>query len=165
MFFNKLFLNLKNSDMKIPRELVNGFIIFIGIGSFFLIIEAIGLAGNYLLRFFNVTFIFYGTLRTLRSNFRDGNKSLPLNAVSAAYTSFSGVILSVLGLIIYITINGGDAFIESLSRNFLFGGTPSVVKYAFSLLLEGFVSAGVISFLLMLYWDTKYKSDKHGAKQ
>jgi len=151
--------------MKIPKELINGFIIFLGIGIFFLVLEALGFADNYLLRFFNITFIFYGTIRTLRSNFREGNKSLPLNAISAVYTSFSGVLLSVLGLIIFITIKGGDAFIETLSRNFLFGGTPSVIKYSFSLLLEGFVSAGVVSFLLMLYWDPKYKTDKHGAKK
>jgi hypothetical protein len=150
--------------MKIPKELINGFIIFLGIGVFFLVLEAVGLADNYLLRFFNITFIFYGTLRTLRSNFQEGNKSLPLNAVSAIYTSFSGVLLSVLGLIIFIIIKGGDAFIASLSRNFLFGGTPSIVSYSFSLLLEGFVSAGVVSFLLILYWETKYKSDKHNTK-
>ena len=151
--------------MKIPKELINGFIIFLGIGAFFLVIHGLGLAGNYLLRFFNITFIFYGTLRTLRYNLREGNNSLPSNAASAILTSFSGVILSVIGLIIYISIQGGDAYIESLSRNFLFGGTPSVIRYAFSLLLEGFVSAGLVSFLLILYWETKYKSDKHGAKK
>ncbi|MEC5164917.1 hypothetical protein RCH18_000639 [Flavobacterium sp. PL11] len=151
--------------MNIPKELINGFIIFLGIGLFFLLAEALGLADNYLLRFFNVAFIFYGTLRTLRSNYKQGDRSLPSNASSAVFTAFSGIFLSVIGLVIYITINGGDAYIESLSRNFLFGGTPSVIRYAFSLLLEGFVSAGVVSFLMILYWETKYKSDKHGAKK
>lgn len=150
--------------MKLPKELVNGFIIFIGIGLYFLLMELLGLADMYFLRLFNILFVFYGTNKTLRSNFTEGKTILVSNAVSALFTSLSGIILSIVGLIIYIYIKGGDIYIESLSKTFLFGGEPSVMTYSISLLFEGIVSAVMVTFMLMLYWDTRYSSDKHGAE-
>jgi hypothetical protein len=150
--------------MKLPKELVNGFIIFIGIGLYFLLMELLGLADMYFLRLFNVLFVFYGTNKTLRSNFAEGKTILVSNAVSALFTSLSGVFLSIAGLIIYSYIKGGDIYIESLSKTFLFGGNPSVMTYSISLLFEGIVSAVIVTFMLMLYWDTRYSSDKHGAE-
>ena len=150
--------------MKLPKELVNGFIIFIGIGLYFLLMELLGLADMYFLRLFNVLFVFYGTNKTLRSNFAEGKTILVSNAISALFTSLSGVFLSIAGLIIYSYIKGGDIYIESLSKTFLFGGEPSVMTYSISLLFEGIVSAVIVTFMLMLYWDTRYSSDKHGAE-
>jgi hypothetical protein len=150
--------------MKLPKELVNGFIIFIGISLYFLLMELLGLADMYFLRLFNVLFVFYGTNKTLRSNFAEGKTILVSNAVSALFTSLSGVFLSIVGLIIYSYIKGGDIYIESLSKTFLFGGNPSVMTYSISLLFEGIVSAVIVTFMLMLYWDTRYSSDKHGAE-
>jgi hypothetical protein len=150
--------------MKLPKEIVNGFIIFIGIGLYFLLMELLGLADMYFLRLFNVLFVFYGTNKTLRSNFAEGKTILVSNAVSALFTSLSGVFLSIAGLIIYSYIKGGDIYIESLSKTFLFGGNPSVMTYSTSLLFEGIVSAVIVTFMLMLYWDTRYSSDKHGAE-
>lgn len=150
--------------MKLPKELVNGFIIFIGISLYFLLMELLGLADMYFLRLFNILFVFYGTNKTLRSNFAEGKTILVSNAVSALFTSLSGVFLSIAGLIIYSYIKGGDIYIESLSKTFLFGGEPSVMTYSISLLFEGIVSAVIVTFMLMLYWDTRYSSDKHGAE-
>jgi|CXWL01.2.fsa_nt_gi hypothetical protein len=150
--------------MKLPKELVNGFVIFIGIGLYFLLMELLGLADMYFLRLFNVLFVFYGTNKTLRSNFAEGKTILVSNAVSALFTSLSGVFLSIAGLIIYSYIKGGDIYIESLSKTFLFGGNPSVMTYSTSLLFEGIVSAVIVTFMLMLYWDTRYSSDKHGTE-
>jgi hypothetical protein len=48
-------------------------------------------------------------------------------------------------------------------KKFLFGGDPSVMTYSISLLFEGIVSAVIVTFMLMLYWDT-CSSDKHGAE-
>lgn len=150
--------------MKLPKELVNGFIIFIGISLYFLLMELLGLADMYFLRLFNILFVFYGTNKTLRSNFAEGKTILVSNAVSALFTSLSGVFLSIAGLTIYSYIKGGDIYIESLSKTFLFGGEPSVMTYSISLLFEGIVSAVIVTFMLMLYWDTRYSSDKHGAE-
>jgi hypothetical protein len=61
----------------------------------------------------------------------------------------------------YSFAKGGDLYVESLSETFLFGGNPSVMTYSISLLFEGIVSAVLVTFILMLYWDTRFASDKH----
>ena len=98
---------------------------------------------------------------TLKSNFAEGKTILVSNAVSALITSLTGIFLSIIGLIIYSYSKGGDAYVSSLSKTFLFGGDPSVMTYSISLLFEGIVSAVIVTFMLMLYWDTRYASDKH----
>ncbi|MGO4904865.1 hypothetical protein [Flavobacterium sp. W20_MBD1_R3] len=150
--------------MKLPKELVNGFIIFIGIGLYFLLMELLGLADIYFLRLFNILFVFFGTYKTLKSNFAEGKNILVSNAVSALLTSLTGIFLSIIGLLIYIYIKGGDSYVGSLSKTFLFGGGPSVMTYSISLLFEGIASAVIVTFMLLLYWDPRYASDKHGAK-
>ncbi|EIA09756.1 hypothetical protein [Flavobacterium frigoris] len=150
--------------MKLPKELYNGVIIFIGIGLYFMLMELLGLANLYYLRLFNVLFVFYGTNRTLKMNYEEGKTVFAGNATSALLTSLIGVFLSVIGLITYSYIQGGDAYLASLSKTFLFGGSPSIMTYSISLLFEGIVSAVIISFMLMLYWDTHFVSDKHGAR-
>lgn len=147
--------------MKLPTEFYNGFLIFIGIGIYFLAMEALGLADLFYLRLLNILIVFYGTNRTLKSNFREGNTLFATNIASALLTSLTGVILSIMGLITYSFIKGGDLYVQSLSKTFLFGGNPSVMTYSISLLFEGIVSAVIVSFILILYWETRYVSDKH----
>ncbi|MFV8465409.1 hypothetical protein [Flavobacterium sp. LB1P62] len=147
--------------MKLPKEFYNGFIIFLGIGIYFLLMELLGLADLFYLRLFNVLFVFYGTNRTLKTNFSEGKNILVSNAVSALITSLTGVFLSIIGLIIYSYSKGGDAYVGSLSKTFLFGGNPSVMTYSISLLFEGIVSAVIVTFMLLLYWESRYSSDKH----
>ncbi len=149
--------------MKLPKELINGFIIFIAIGAYFILMEFLGVADLYFLRLFNILFLFYGTQKTLKTNFNEGNTVLASNASSALKTSLTGVFLSILGLIAYSYLKGGDDYVKSLSKSFLFGGNPSVITYSISLLFEGIVSAVVVTFILMLYWDTRYYTDKHRA--
>ena len=147
--------------MKLPTEFYNGFIIFIGIGVYFLVMEALGLADLFYLRLLNILIVFYGTNQTLKSNFKEGKTLFATNIVSALITSLTGVILSIMGLITYSFIKGGDLYVQSLSKTFLFGGNPSVMTYSISLLFEGIVSAVIVSFILILYWETRYVSDKH----
>jgi hypothetical protein len=61
--------------MKLPKELLNGLII-IRNWNLFLNHGTLGLADIYILRVFNVLFIFYGTNRTLKSNFAEGKTNL-----------------------------------------------------------------------------------------
>jgi hypothetical protein len=147
--------------MKLQRELYNGCIIFIGIGLYFISMEGLGLAHLFFLRLFNILFVFYGTNRTLKSNFAEGKIIFATNAVSALLTSLTGVFFSIIGLVTYSFAKGGDSYVKTLSETLLFGGNPSVMTYSISLFFEGVVSALIVSFILMLYWDTRYASDKH----
>ncbi|TRX34109.1 hypothetical protein FNW52_13815 [Flavobacterium sp. ZT3R18] len=147
--------------MKLPKELYNGCIIFIGIGLYFMSMEALGLTNLFYLRLLNILFVFYGTNRTLKSNFAEGKIVFVTNAVSALLTSLIGVFLSIVGLVAYSFAKGGDSYVKTLSETLLFGGNPSVMTYSISIFFEGIVSAVIVSFILMLYWDTRYASDKH----
>jgi hypothetical protein len=145
--------------MKLSKELWNGIIIWIGISVLFLLMKVLDLADVFYLRALNILFIYYGTNRTLKSNFAEGKTSLPENAVSALQTSLIGVFISIGGLIAYSYLQGGDKYVESLSASFLFGGQPTVMTYGVSLLFEGIVSAVIVTFTLMLIWKKRYPTD------
>lgn len=145
--------------MKLPKELWNGCIIFIGIAVFFITMSVLGLANLFYLRVLNVLFVFYGVNRTIKMNFAENKKEFVFNATSAMTTSIIGVVMSVFGLAIYSYLQGGDSYVQSLSKTFLFGGSPSIVSYSFSLLIEGIASSVIVTLLLMLYWNNKLTSD------
>ena len=145
--------------MKLPKEFTNGLLIFIGIGFFFMAMNVLNLADLLYLRLFNVVFLFYGVNKTIVSNIIDGQKEFLPNAISALVTCLVGVFLSIIGLVVYSHIKGGDAYVHSLSKTFLFGGNPSVNTYCISLLFEGIASAVIVTLLLMLYYNSKYNSD------
>lgn len=145
--------------MKIPKEILNGFYIFLGIAVFFLLMEVLGLSHLFYLRLLNVLFIFYGVNRTLKMNLEEGKNSFVPNAISATITSFSGVVFSIIALLIYSHVKGGDAYVKSLSEAFMFGGDPSVSTYVLCLFFEGTASCVIVTLMLMLYWNNKYKAD------
>jgi hypothetical protein len=47
--------------MKLTKEIRNGFLIFLGIGLYFLLMNVLGLANLFYLRTLNVFFIFWGS--------------------------------------------------------------------------------------------------------
>jgi hypothetical protein len=145
--------------MKLPKEIYNGGIIFIGIGLYFLLMIVLGFENSTALRLFNVIFVFYGVKKTIDENLSEGKKNFVSNATSAFITSLIGVILSIIGLLVYSHLKGGDAYIQSLSKTFLFGGNPTVNLYCISLLFEGVASSVIVTLLLMLYTNNKYVAD------
>lgn len=145
--------------MKFPKEITNGFLIFLGISIYFLLMNVLGLAHLFYLRVLNVFFIFYGVNKTLKMNLRQGETNFVSNAISAMITSVVGVALSVLGLLIYSYARGGDAYVKTLSQTFMFGGNPSVPTYCICLLFEGIASSVIVTLMLMLLWNNKYVAD------
>ena len=153
--FNTLKSNLKNYIMKISKEFQNGFLIFLGIAIYFLFMNLVGLSDVFYLRLFNTLFVLYGVNRT----FTMGEVFLVNNAKSAMKTSLIGVFLSIIGLIIFSYLQGGDQYVQSLSKTFLFGGNPSVMTYSICLLFEGIASTVVVTMLLLLYWNNRLVTD------
>ena len=145
--------------MKLPKELLNGLLIFLGISVYFLVMNALGYSNSAYLRVFNVLFVFYGVNRTIKMNLAEGKNNFVADATSAMITSLIGVALSVLGLLVYSSLKGGKAYLQTLSESFLFGGNPSINVYCFSLLFEGIASSVIVVLLLMLYWNSKHASD------
>lgn len=145
--------------MKLQREIINGFLIFVGIALFFLLMELLNLSNLFYLRLLNVIFIFYGVNRSLKMNLAEGKNEFVPNAISAMVTSFSAVVISIVALLIYSYAKGGDKYVKSLSEAFMFGGEPSVTSYCLSLFFEGTASCIIVTLLLMLYWNNKYVAD------
>lgn len=145
--------------MKLRKEFLNGFIIAATTGAFFLLMNALGYGDIFYLRLVNVLFVFYGVNRSVQMNHAEGEKNFVTNAVSAMITALIGVFLSIIGLIIYSYLKGGDAYVESLSKTFLFGGNPSIFTYSASLLFEGVAASVIVTMLLMLYWNNRLTSD------
>jgi hypothetical protein len=145
--------------MKLPIEIKNGFLIFLAIGIYFLLMELLGLSQLFYLRLVNIFFVFYGVNKTIQMNLSGGKKKFVSNAVSALFTSVVGVVLSIIGLVIYSYLKGGDDFVQSLSATFLFGGNPSIDAYSISLLFEGLASSVIVTLLLMLYWNNRFYTD------
>jgi hypothetical protein len=141
--------------MKLPKELTNGLLIFIGIGLYFLIMDFFGLSKILYLRILNASFVYYGVSRTLRANFKEGKTGYVSNLLSAGITALLGVLISVAGLLTFIYLRGGDEYINNLSGEFLFGGNPSANEYCFGVLFEGIASAVIVVFVAMQLWRNK----------
>ena len=91
--------------------------------------------------------------------FVPGVMTVILMLVSAMMTSLVGVLLSIIGLLIYSNMKGGDSYVQALSETFLFGGNPTVNTYCISLLFEGIASTIIVTLLLMLYWNDRHVAD------
>lgn len=141
--------------MKLPKEFSNGILIFAGIATYFLIMEFFGLAHIVYLRALNAAFVYYGISRTLQSNIKEGKTGYVTNLLSAGTTAIVGVLLSVVGLVSYIYLRGGNQYINNLSSEFLFGGNPTANEYCFGLLFEGIASAVILVFVAMQFFRSK----------
>ena len=145
--------------MKVKKEIKNGYFIFICIGTYFLLMEFLGLSNLFYLRLLNIVFIVYAVNDTLQSRIAHNKKKFVPNALAALVTSLVGVTLSILGLLIYSYMRGGDKYINSLSETFLFGGHPSINMYCLTLFFEGIASSVIVTMLLMLYYNDKFVAD------
>ena len=145
--------------MKVKKEFKNGYLIFIGIATFFLLMEFLGYSNLFYLRLLNIFIVFYGVNKTIDMRLTQAKKKFVPNAISAMITSLVGVFLSIIGLIVYSYMKGGNAYLHSLSQSFLFGGNPSINVYCISLLFEGIASSVIVTMLLMLYWNDKHVAD------
>lgn len=141
--------------MKLPKELTNAIIIFVGISAYFLIIDLLNLSDILWLRMFNVLFVWYGVTRTLSYNVEHGKTDYGYNLFSAGATAFLGVFLSLIGLVAYIHLRGGDDYVHNLSQDLLFGGNPTANQYCIGILFEGIASALIVVFVSVQYWRRK----------
>lgn len=144
------------------KEFKNGFIIFLGIGLYFLLMEMLGLADQFYLRFLNIFIVLYGASRSIRANYAEGNYEYMNNFMSSLVTCVVGVVLSVFGLMVYIHVRGGEAYLSTLSDGFILaGGKARINEYCIGLMFEGIASSLIGSLLLMQYWHGKIPKVEH----
>lgn len=104
-------------------------------------------------------FIVYAVNNTIQHRIAHGEMNYVLNARAAMVTSIIGVFLSVIGLMFYSYMKGGEDYIQNLSQSFLFGGNPSINVYCISLFFEGVASSAMVTMFLMLYYNNKFAAD------
>ena len=141
--------------MKVSKEFKNGFLMFLGIGSYFLLMEVLGLSKHYWLRIFNVLIVIFFLNKSISTNISEGKKGYIDNMVSAGLTGIVGIVLGIVGLALYIQFRGIEDFTSRLSKEFLFGGSPTLGEYCISLLFEGLASVLMVVFITIQYWRMK----------
>lgn len=142
--------------MKFSRILINGTIIFIGIGLFFLLMEVLGLKDQIYLRLLNFIFVIYGVNRTIKSNYQDNINGYFTNLVSGMLTALVGLALGIIAFLIYAEARGGEEYLEAFADSYIFGGgEPTVYEFCIGLSIEGFASSLIVSFAIMQYWKDK----------
>lgn len=147
--------------MNVSIELKNGFLISLGIGILFLLMEVLGLSDLYYLRFLNIFIMIYGLDKTIKQNLAKGKNGYIDNLISSAITGVIGVFLAVAGLILYINFKGGSEYLSHLSDAFMFVGEPSMAEYGFGLFVEGIASVVILAFIYMQYLKMKNDVFKH----
>ncbi|MEZ0006211.1 hypothetical protein ABH942_001574 [Flavobacterium sp. 28YEA47A] len=142
--------------MKVSRLLTNGVIIFIGLGLYFLLIEALDLKDHIYLRLVNFIFVIYGVNKTIKSNYHDGTNGYLTNLLAGFITAMIGLILGLIAFMIYVEYRGGNTYLDSFADSYIFGGgDPSLYQFCFGLLIEGSAASMIVSFAMMQYWKDK----------
>ena len=142
--------------MKASRIIINGLIIFICIGLYFLLMDMLGLSKNIYLRLVNFVFVIYGVNRTIQSNFKDNINGYFTNIVSAFLTAFLSLALGVFAFMLYADYQGGEKYLQDFAGTYIFGGSnPSPYQFGIGLFIEGLAASVVVSFALMQYWKDK----------
>lgn len=145
--------------MKNKTVLKNAFLIFLGIGLFFLLMDFLGLASKNYLRSLNAFIVLYGIHKTIKYNYTKGKMDYFENLFSGFMTGILGVFLGIVGLIAFIYIKGGESYLSTLSDTFFFVGKINIIQYCGVLFFEGVASSLIGAFVLMqLYSDNKIKA-------
>jgi hypothetical protein len=119
--------------------------------------ELLGVSNIYLLRLLNIFIVAYGVNRTIQGNFKDNIRGYFRNFLSGVITSMIGAVLSIITLLIYVEIRGGEDFLKVLAPSFLIGG-GDIDSYSYTialLLFESTAASLIVTFCLMQYWKDK----------
>ena len=142
--------------MKFSRILINGIIIFACIGAIFLIMEMLDLKEQIWLRLLNFIPVIWGINRTIKGNYNDHIDGYFTNFLSGMLTGIVSLVLGLISFMIYVEMNGGDAYLETFNESYIFGGgEPSIYQFCIGLFLEGAAASLIVSFMLMQFWKDK----------
>jgi len=147
--------------MNFQRIVINGFIIYVGIALFFLLMEKVGWSDQIYLRLVNFIFVIYGVNKTLKENSHDNTNGYFSNLVSGIFTALVSLALGIFSFIGYIEYMGADhggsnEYLQRYAGSYIFGGgEPSLYQFVIGLTVEGVAASVIVSFALMQYWKDK----------
>jgi hypothetical protein len=147
--------------MNFSRITVNGFIIYVGIALFFLLMEMVGWSDQIYLRLVNFIFVIYGVNRTIKGNYEEHIYGYFTNLTSGIFTALVSLILGLFSFIAYIEYQGAshggaNEYLQKYAGSYFFGGgDPSLYQFITGLVIEGVAASMIVSFALMQYWKDK----------
>lgn len=136
--------------IKAKEEYKNGFLIFLLLGLFFLIMDFAGLSDVAYLRVVNIAFILFGINLTLKHLSEKKANYLKM-FTSGMMTALFGILLSLAGLFVYMQMTGAE--ITEYSTTII--PTTSMTRYFLVLFAEGLSSSIIAVFALMQYWKSE----------
>lgn len=138
---------------KLGSGFINGIYLFLLVGGYFLLMEALGLSDNIYLRFFNIVFVIVLVNRTVKQRVKANEGNFLTNFGAAILTGFVGVLLSIIGLTLYIIFITGIDNIADLAPSVMTTNSEvSLAQYCFALFAEGLSSSLIVAFTVMQYW-------------
>lgn len=85
--------------MNFSRVALNGFLIFVGIALFFLLMEMVGLSNQIYLRLVNFIFVIWGVNKTIKSNYQDHIYGYFTNLTAGIFTALVSLALGIFSFI------------------------------------------------------------------
>ncbi|QTD38048.1 hypothetical protein JL193_01720 [Polaribacter batillariae] len=129
------------------------------IGGFFFTCKLLGLEENPYLRFLNLLFVVIGIRQAIKTNiFENKETHYPTNLGIGIQTSTVAVILSILGIVVYIKFIN-PAFLSVMNNSFLIGGDLSLFEIVLTLFIEGMASSVIGSFIVMQFYKNHDKKN------
>ncbi|QOD61673.1 hypothetical protein H9I45_04275 [Polaribacter haliotis] len=134
-------------------------LITILIGGFFFISKLLGLEENPYLRFFNLLFVLIGIRQAIKTNiFENKETNYPSNLGIGIQTAAAAVILSIIGIVIYVKYINPE-FLTVMNNSFLIGGDLSLAEIVLTLLIEGMASSVIGAFIIMQFYKNHDKEE------
>ena len=131
------------------QETKNGIFIFLLIGLYFLVIDAMDLANFPLLKLANIVFIVIGVNLTIKHLAQQGFTYLTIFARGFA-TALIGIILSLIGLFIYFQFILGGVDLTEYQTTLI--PAKELSHFFFAMFFEGMAVAAIVPFTLLQYW-------------
>lgn len=147
--------------MNFSRIALNGFLIFVGIALFFLLMEMVGLSNQIYLRLVNFIFVIWGVNKTIKSNYHEHIYGYFTNLTSGIFTAIVSLVLGIFSFIAYVEYKGAshggaNEYLQNYAAAYIFGGgEPSLYQFVSALTIEGLAASIIVSFALMQYWKDK----------
>ena len=137
----------------------NAVLITLLIGGFFLLSKLLGYADNGFLRFLNLVFVLIGIQRAIKTNiYTNKITKYSANLGIGIQTAALAVALSIVGVVVYIEAINPD-FLDTMQQSFLIGGDISTPELILTLVIEGFASTIIGSFMVMQFYKNHDKVD------
>ena len=130
----------------------NALKIYLGIVVYFFLMKIFGLENITELRLLNFLIVVWGINSAIKQNLYRNNNNIYLVNLSIGFsTAFFAVLAVIFSLIFYITFIDYNLLII-MENSSIWGRNLTLRKIVFAILIEGWASSAICTFVIMQYW-------------